>query len=75
MGGFAKVFKAQNLLDNIDYAMKKIVIKTKNKTSEVIVNEIHSILTEIRCFAKIKHKHIVRYNHSWIEIELKVFIL
>ncbi len=52
--------------------MKKIVIKTKMKSSQDISNEIHSILTEIRCFAKIKHKHIVRYNHSWVEIELKV---
>jgi len=52
--------------------MKKIVIKTKEKNAKEIMNEIYSILTEIRCFAKIKHKHIVRYNHSWIEVELNV---
>ena len=71
-GGFAKVFKAKNLLDNIEYAMKKIVIKTKNKSPLEIINELEHILGEIRCFAKIKHKHIVRYNHSWIEVDLNV---
>jgi len=32
-GGFATVFKAKNLLDDIEYAVKKIVLNMKNKTS------------------------------------------
>lgn len=56
----------------MEYAIKKIKIQTKNKSNTEIVNELDHILTEIRCFAKIKHKHIVRYNHSWIEVRIKV---
>ena len=74
IGGFAKVVKAKNHLDHMEYAIKKIKIETKNKSAFLIVNELDQILTEIRCFAKIKHKHIVRYNHSWIEVKLKVII-
>jgi serine/threonine protein kinase len=59
----------------MEYAIKKIKLETKNKSVSAIVNELEEILTEIRCFAKIKHKHIVRYNHSWIEIELKVNLI
>jgi len=74
IGGFAKVVKARHLLDDMEYAIKQIKIETKNKTAFQVVNELEQILSEIRCFAKIKHKHIVRYNHSWIEVELKVKI-
>ena len=52
--------------------MKKIVVKNKNISQEKFIDEIYGILTEIRFFAKIKYKHIVRYNHSWIEVELNV---
>ena len=74
-GGFAKVVKAKNLLDDMEYAIKKIKIETKNKSASEIVSELEQILTEIRCFAKIKHKHVVRYNHSWIEVDLKVNLI
>jgi hypothetical protein len=55
--------------------MKKIVVKNKNISQEKFIDEIYNILTEIRFFAKIKYKHIVRYNHSWIEVELKVIFI
>jgi len=59
----------------MEYAIKKIKIETKNKSASDIVNELEQILIEIRCFSKIQHKHIVKYNHSWIEVKLdKVFI-
>lgn len=74
IGGFAKVNKAKNHLDEMEYAIKKIKIDTIDKSAYEVVNELDQILNEIRCFAKIKHKHIVRYNHSWIEVKLKEVI-
>lgn len=60
----------------MEYAIKKIKIDTENKSASEIVNELEQILLEIRCFSKIQHKHIVKYNHSWIEVNLhKVLIL
>jgi hypothetical protein len=32
------------------------------------------VLKEIRCLAKIKSDHVVNYNHSWIEVILKVIL-
>lgn len=56
-GGFGKVYRYHNPLDNQLYAVKKILI-TKNT--------IKSALHEIRILASIHHQHIVRYFHAWI---------
>jgi len=70
-GGFATVYKARNLLDDIEYALKKIVISTKNKKPAQIKAELQGVLNEIRCLAKIKNDFVTKYNHSWVEVELK----
>lgn len=57
-GGFGRVFRVFNKLDDKHYAIKKIIITEGN---------IKSALHEIRILASIVHPHIIRYYHSWIE--------
>ena len=47
-------------------------VKTKDRSVKEIGNEMETFMSEIRTFARLSHKHIVRYNNSWIEVELEV---
>ena len=66
------MYKVRNLLDHSLYAIKKIVIKITNQNKHNIQNEVENVLQEIRCLAKIKSEYVINYNHSWIEVTLKV---
>ena len=66
------MYEVRSLLDNTKYAVKKIVLNVCNKNKENILKEIDRLLQEIRFMAKIKSEYVVSYNHSWIEVELKV---
>ena len=66
------MYKVRNLVDNNEYAVKKIIVSISNKSAYNIQKEIGSVLKEIRCLAKIKNENVVNYNHSWIEVILKV---
>jgi serine/threonine protein kinase len=57
-GGFGKVFRVYNKLDDQYYAIKKILLTE---------NSVRGALHEIRILAKINHPHIVRYYNSWVE--------
>lgn len=59
-GGFGRVFRVFNHLDNQYYAIKQIKVSREN---------INTALTEIRILAAISHPHIIRYHHSWISSE------
>lgn len=56
-GGFGRVFKVFNHLDDKYYAIKQIKVSEENITNA---------LTEIRILASISHHHIIRYHHSWV---------
>ena len=56
-GAFSNVYKIYNPLDDTQYALKKIGIRS---------DYTHSLL-EVRAMAKLNHPHIVRYHMSWIE--------
>jgi len=56
-GGFGKVYRYHNPLDNRIYAIKQILITSSS---------VRAALHEIRILAAIHHQHIVRYFHSWI---------
>ena len=60
-GGFGQVYTVQNILDNNSYAIKKIILSSKNLV------EIKLVLTEIDILSKLQHQNIVRYYNSWIE--------
>jgi len=57
-GAFGKVYKYHNDLDDVTYAVKKILL-----TQECANNT----LKEVRVLANLNHPNIVRYFHSWLE--------
>lgn len=60
-GGFGRVFKAQHLLDGVDYAVKKICIKARKE------KEIIKCMDEVKILAQLNHDNIVSYKQAWIE--------
>lgn len=64
------MYKVKNLLDESEYAVKKIALNMKKKSANRIRNEIDTVLKEIRCLARIKNEFVVGYNHAWIEVLL-----
>ncbi|NBN99174.1 MAG: hypothetical protein EBV19_08080, partial [Flavobacteriia bacterium] len=57
-GGFGKVYRVFNKLDDQHYAIKRILMTE---------NSIKGALHEIRILARINHVNIVRYYNSWIQ--------
>lgn len=60
-GGFGKVFKARHKLDGIEYAVKKIVIKS------VTIGRILTHLAEVKTLASLNHQNVVAYKAAWLE--------
>ncbi|XP_014601221.1 PREDICTED: eukaryotic translation initiation factor 2-alpha kinase 1-like [Polistes canadensis] len=68
-GGFSNVFKALHLLDGIEYAVKKIVVRSGQ------VSTIKQHLEEVKVLAKLNHPNIVAYKTAWIEPTLVATIV
>ncbi|KAI5705053.1 hypothetical protein M8J75_011442 [Diaphorina citri] len=60
-GGFGQVYRAHNILDDCDYAVKKICLKYHNVDSFV------QSLREVQTLAKLNHPNIVAYKAAWLE--------
>ncbi|GMT16201.1 hypothetical protein PFISCL1PPCAC_7498, partial [Pristionchus fissidentatus] len=60
-GAFGCVFKAENLLDEWKYAVKREGTDCRN------VTDMSKALREVRVMAQFDHPGIVRYNCTWIE--------
>ncbi|CAL7948953.1 unnamed protein product [Xylocopa violacea] len=60
-GGFGNVFKALHRLDGIEYAIKKIIVRS-GQTESVMQH-----LEEVKTLAKLNHTNIVSYKGAWIE--------
>ncbi|GBM42936.1 Eukaryotic translation initiation factor 2-alpha kinase 3 [Araneus ventricosus] len=62
-GGFGVVMEVKNKIDDCEYAVKRIRIKTEK------YNELGygSVMREVKALAKLDHPGIVRYFNSWIE--------
>ncbi|KAK6617529.1 hypothetical protein RUM44_005117 [Polyplax serrata] len=60
-GGFGKVFKAKNKLDQVIYAVKKIPLKYHSITA------FQKKLNEVKTLAKLNHSNIVQYKAAWLE--------
>lgn len=67
-GGFGNVFKARHRLDGVEYAVKKVNIKSSD------VNSIMTHLAEVKTIASLNHPNIVNYKAAWLEpmIESKI---
>ncbi len=55
-------------MDQQLYAIKKTVLKVPNHCTASVKDEMRRMLQEVRLFAAISNPHIIRYNHSWIEV-------
>ena len=55
VGGFGKVYRAKNKLDNLHYAIKKIRIDSKNR------KDVSRLVQEVTFISTLNHKNIVRY--------------
>lgn len=69
-GGFGAVYKARHKLDDAEYAVKKIIIKAE--TIQALydkdnMDELASLIKEVRSMAKFQHYGIVTYHHCWLE--------
>lgn len=60
-GGFGVVFKARHRLDGVEYAVKKVYIKSSD------VNSVMSHLSEVKTIASLNHPNIVNYKAAWLE--------
>jgi translation initiation factor 2-alpha kinase 3 len=59
-GGFGVVFEARNKLDDCTYAIKRILLPSKQESRE-------RVLREVKTLAHCEHRNIVRYFHAWVE--------
>lgn len=68
-GGFGSVYHVRNRLDNVDYAVKKVVLKNEmfQKIQDGGIGAFNRILSEVQTMAKLEHRNIVRYYGGWIE--------
>jgi eukaryotic translation initiation factor 2-alpha kinase 3 len=68
-GGFGRVYRCHNSLDNRTYAVKKIPLSAKlgRKLCQGGHEELQHILREVQALARLDHPNIVRYHHTWLE--------
>eukprot|EP01132_Coremiostelium_polycephalum_P006041 gene6041-7525_t len=62
-GGYGSVYKVQNKLDGLYYALKKITFKNSTQTF------LEKVLREVKTLASLNHPNIVRYHSAWLETE------
>uniref|UniRef100_A0A182QR26 non-specific serine/threonine protein kinase n=1 Tax=Anopheles farauti TaxID=69004 RepID=A0A182QR26_9DIPT len=60
-GGFGKVYRSRNKLDDIVYAVKKVTIRSTT-IKNVLVH-----LAEVKTLASLNHINIVPYKAAWLE--------
>ena len=68
-GGFGRVFKCHNLLDQKTYAVKRIPLSPRlsRSFSEGRHEELQHVLLEVQTLASLDHTNIVRYHATWVE--------
>lgn len=59
-GGFGVVFESKNKLDDCKYAIKRIVLPTRQESRE-------RVMREVKTLAHCEHQNIVRYFQAWVE--------
>lgn len=68
-GGFGKVYKAINYVDQKQYAIKVVRLHIRKSNSINPMTEIykHRVYRELSTTAKMTSENIVRYYGSWFE--------
>ncbi|CAG7732579.1 unnamed protein product [Allacma fusca] len=59
-GGFGVVFEAKKIIDDRNYAVKRIPLPNREKSRD-------KVMREVKALAKLDHRNIVRYFNAWIE--------
>ncbi len=62
------MYQATHKVDQQDYAIKKIVLRVHAGCAADVRDSLLRMLKEVRFFAAINDPHVVRYNHSWLEV-------
>ena len=65
-GGFGAVFKVTHSLDQLQYAVKKIKFRKLQSPAKLPSR----VLREVRCLARLEHRHVVRYYGAWMEYDM-----
>lgn len=63
-GAYGDVLKVRNILDNRQYAIKRIPLTARNKQL------YKKIRREVELLSRLNHENVVRYYNSWIETGL-----
>nr|OQO18908.1 hypothetical protein B0A51_14064 [Rachicladosporium sp. CCFEE 5018] len=68
-GGYGSVYACKHRLDNVIYAIKKIVLPstTSQRPPLEVSSEADAMLNEVRMLARLDHPNIVRYHNGWID--------
>lgn len=63
-GAYGDVMKVRNVLDNREYAIKRIPLSARNK-------QLYKKMTrEVELLSRLNHENVVRYYNSWIESDV-----
>jgi len=72
-GGFGTVFRCSNVLDDREYAVKKVLVRSAMDSSGIVTKkfsqELHRVLREVKILALLDDPNIVRYYTAWLEME------
>lgn len=63
-GAYGDVLKVRNILDNRQYAIKRIPLTARSKQL------YKKIRREVELLSRLNHENVVRYYNSWIELGL-----
>lgn len=67
-GGCGEVHETFDIFDQAAYAVKKVVVKAKKLERLLSSGQtLQKEMNEIFALAKLDHRHVVRYYHSWVE--------
>ncbi|CAG8976922.1 hypothetical protein HYALB_00011871 [Hymenoscyphus albidus] len=66
-GGFGQVFRVRHILDQQEYAVKKIRVSASQLAAIHNEFQLQDLLNELRALAKLQHRNVVRYYDSWLE--------
>ena len=62
-GAYGDVLKVRNILDNRQYAIKRIPTSSRNK-------QLYKKMTrEVELLSRLNHENVVRYFNSWVETQ------